>query len=75
MQDDQSRMSLRLCIGPVTMEYLPESYCVTTNVLMSADDHEIYHAGRDQSSVTSKLRTVRALLPSDMTSRWKPQEI
>ena len=27
------------------------SYCVTTNLSMYADDHQIYHIGRDQSSV------------------------
>ena len=32
------------------------SYCVTTNLSMYADDHQIYHTGQDQSSVTSKLR-------------------
>ena len=32
------------------------SYCVTTNLSMYADDHQMYHTGSDQSSVTSKLR-------------------
>ena len=32
------------------------SYCVTTNLSMYADDHQIYHTGCNQSSVTSKLR-------------------
>ena len=31
-------------------------YCVTTNLSMYAYDHQIYHTGRGQSSVTSKLR-------------------
>ena len=32
------------------------SYCVTTNLSMYADDHQIYHTGCNQPSVTSKLR-------------------
>ena len=32
------------------------SYCVTTNLSMYADDHQIYHIGSDQSSVSSKLK-------------------
>ena len=32
------------------------SYCVTTNLSMYADDHQIYQIGRDQFSVTYKLR-------------------
>ena len=32
------------------------SSCVTTNLSMYADDHQIYHTRRDQSNVTSKLR-------------------
>ena len=32
------------------------SYCVTTNLSMYADDHQMYHTGSDQSSVTSKIR-------------------
>ena len=31
------------------------SHCVTTNLSMYADDHQIYHTVRDQASVTSKL--------------------
>ena len=31
-------------------------YCVTTNLSMYADDHQIYHTGRDQSSVTLMLK-------------------
>lgn len=32
------------------------SYCVTANLSMYANDHQMYHTGRDQSSVTSKHR-------------------
>ena len=32
------------------------SYCVTTNLAMYADDHQIYHTGRDQSSVMLMLK-------------------
>ena len=32
------------------------SYCVTTNLSMYADDHQIYHIGRDQSSVMLRLK-------------------
>ena len=32
------------------------SYSVTTNLSMYADDHQIYHIGSDQSSVSSKLK-------------------
>ena len=32
------------------------SYCVTTNLSMYADDHQIYHTGRDQSSVMLMLK-------------------
>ena len=45
--------------------------CVTTNLSMYADDHQIYHTGRDQSSVTSKLRDNARTA----TKCWKPQEI
>ena len=39
------------------------SYCVTTNLSMYTDDHQVYHIGSDQCSVSSKLRDMRALLP------------
>ena len=32
------------------------SFCVTTNLSMYADDHQIYHIGSDKSSVSSKLK-------------------
>ena len=32
------------------------SYCVTTNLSMYADDHQIYHTGQDQSSVMLMLK-------------------
>ena len=32
------------------------SHCITTDLSMYEDDHQIYHTGQDQSSVTSKLR-------------------
>ena len=32
------------------------SYCVTTNLSMYADDHQINHIGRDQSSVMLRLK-------------------
>ena len=32
------------------------SYCVTPNLSMYADDHQIYHIGRDQSSVVLRLK-------------------
>ena len=46
-------------------------YCVTTNLSMYAYDHQIYHTGRGQSSVTSKLRDSERTA----TKCWKPQEI
>ncbi|XP_066019629.1 uncharacterized protein [Pocillopora verrucosa] len=32
------------------------SYCLTANLSMYADDHQIYHAGADQAAVTSQLK-------------------
>ena len=32
------------------------SYCLTANLSMYADDHQIYHAGVDQTAVTFKLK-------------------
>ena len=32
------------------------SYCVTTNLSMYAGDHQVYHTGRDQSSVMLMLK-------------------
>ena len=32
------------------------SYCLTANLSMYADDHQIYHIGADQAAVTSQLK-------------------
>ena len=43
----------------LTLEHIPERFVVlsvTTNLSMYADDHQIYHTGRDQSSVTLMLK-------------------
>ena len=32
------------------------SYCLTANLSMYADDHQIYHAGADQAAVTFQLK-------------------
>ena len=32
------------------------SYCLTADLSMYADDHQIYHAGADQAAVTSQLK-------------------
>ena len=45
-------------LGPLLWNVFPHdlSDCLTANLSMYADDHQIYHAGADQAAVTSQLK-------------------
>ena len=45
-------------IGPLLWNVFQNdlSYCLTVNLSMYAEDHQIYHAGADQAAVTSQLK-------------------